>query len=108
MKKDLIKQSLLERKAELAGRIEALNRDKQKALDPDAEERAVELQNSEVKEHLDQIEIASLAKVNAALARLESDQFGICQECGEMISEKRLMAMPEALSCMNCEAELNQ
>ena len=45
----------------------------------------------------------TLARVNAALRRLEEKTFGECVECGEYIPEPRLRARPEAPFCVNCQ-----
>jgi DnaK suppressor protein len=42
-------------------------------------------------------------EINAALARIESGQYGRCEECGEPINEARLKAMPTAALCLNCQ-----
>jgi DnaK suppressor protein len=48
-----------------------------------------------------------LARVGAALARLEKDPdaFGECIECGDPIGEKRLTLMPYAELCVECQQE---
>ena len=47
-----------------------------------------------------------LARVAAALARLEADPdgFGACTECGEPIAERRLALMPYVELCVECQA----
>jgi DnaK suppressor protein len=47
----------------------------------------------------------TLARVVAALARLEADpdEFGNCTECGEPIGERRLTVMPYAELCVECQ-----
>lgn len=49
------------------------------------------------------LEIALLRELQAALARLDGGTFGLCSGCGEVISEKRLDAVPWATFCMSCE-----
>lgn len=46
-----------------------------------------------------------LARIVAALARLEADpdEFGNCTECGEPIAERRLAVMPYAELCVECQ-----
>ncbi|MDY0297476.1 MAG: TraR/DksA family transcriptional regulator [Acidobacteriota bacterium] len=51
---------------------------------------------------------ASLEKVNAALERLASGEYGKCQECGVDIPVKRLEALPFALYCVNCQQALEE
>jgi DnaK suppressor protein len=43
-----------------------------------------------------------LMQIEAALKRIERDEFGDCQECGEDIASARLEADPTALLCINC------
>lgn len=47
-----------------------------------------------------------LARVAAALARLEADpeSFGACTECGEPIAERRLALMPYVELCVECQS----
>ncbi len=44
-----------------------------------------------------------LKSVRESLSRLRSGRFGICDSCGEAISEKRLIALPTASFCLECQ-----
>jgi len=46
-----------------------------------------------------------ITKIGEALARLEEGAFGICERCGEEISEKRLEARPVTTICIKCKEE---
>jgi len=46
-----------------------------------------------------------ITKIGEALARLEEGAFGICERCGEEISEKRLEARPVTTLCIKCKEE---
>lgn len=46
-----------------------------------------------------------LSKVIAAQRRLDDGSYGFCADCGEPIAEQRLLAMPQALYCMACQAQ---
>jgi DnaK suppressor protein len=50
-----------------------------------------------------QIHAEMVARITAALARLDEGDYGRCQECGEEISEKRLHALPFASCCRDCQ-----
>jgi DnaK suppressor protein len=50
-----------------------------------------------------QIHAEMVARITAALARLDEGDYGRCQECGEEISEKRLRALPFASCCRDCQ-----
>lgn len=43
------------------------------------------------------------AKIREALERIENGTYGICEECGQKISEKRLMARPVTTLCIDCK-----
>jgi DnaK suppressor protein len=49
-----------------------------------------------------------LAKIDKALARIESGTFGICEKCEEEISMKRLEARPVTTLCIRCKEEQEQ
>ena len=46
-----------------------------------------------------------LDKIEKALAKIEDGTFGICEECGEEISVKRLEARPETTLCIRCKED---
>ena len=43
-----------------------------------------------------------LRAIDGALRRIEDGTFGICQTCGQPISEERLEAIPYATQCIDC------
>jgi RNA polymerase-binding protein DksA len=43
-----------------------------------------------------------LQEIEAALRRIEDGTFGICETCGQPISEERLEAIPYATQCIDC------
>ncbi len=45
-----------------------------------------------------------LKLIDDALERLSKGSYGRCQDCGEMISEKRLEARPYAVYCIKCKS----
>ena len=46
-----------------------------------------------------------IAKIDAALQRIEDGGYGICEECGERISAERLRARPVTTLCIDCKAD---
>jgi DnaK suppressor protein len=46
-----------------------------------------------------------IAKIRKALERIGNGTFGICEECGEQISVKRLRARPMTTLCIECKHE---
>ncbi|MBF0569540.1 MAG: TraR/DksA family transcriptional regulator [Candidatus Omnitrophica bacterium] len=48
-----------------------------------------------------------LARINAALDRIEKRTYGICLKSGKKISEQRLKAVPYAEYCLEVQEELD-
>jgi len=44
-----------------------------------------------------------IGKINEALERIDTGTYGICEECGEDISEARLKARPVTTLCIDCK-----
>ena len=51
---------------------------------------------------------ATLQQMLTALRRLENDSYGICVECEEPISSKRLRAIPWVTYCLRCQEQFEQ
>ena len=43
-----------------------------------------------------------LVEVEAALARLDAGEYGVCERCGRPIPDARLEARPMARTCVTC------
>lgn len=46
-----------------------------------------------------------IAKIKEALERIENGTYGICEVCGEEISEARLKARPVTTLCIDCKTK---
>jgi DnaK suppressor protein len=46
-----------------------------------------------------------LDKIDRALQKIIGGEFGVCEECGEEISVKRLEARPETTLCIRCKED---
>ncbi len=46
-----------------------------------------------------------ISKTKEALEKIDNGTYGICESCGEEISEKRLMARPVTTCCIECKKE---
>ena len=47
--------------------------------------------------------VGELAQVAAALRRVDDGSYGLCQDCGEPIDERRLRALPATAFCTACQ-----
>jgi len=53
-------------------------------------------------------EIVAISHIDEAIAHLKSGSYGQCLECSALISQKRLIATPEAIRCLACQKKLEQ
>jgi DnaK suppressor protein len=49
-----------------------------------------------------------IVKIKEALERIETGTYGICEDCGEEISEARLIARPVTTLCIDCKKKREQ
>jgi DnaK suppressor protein len=47
-------------------------------------------------------------RLHIALTRIEDGEYGVCFECGISIPPERLMAIPDATTCVACQGRLEQ
>ena len=46
-----------------------------------------------------------ISKIDEALAKIDNNEYGLCESCGEEIGIKRLEARPVAELCIDCKSE---
>lgn len=109
-KRDLQKfrKILLAQREELAGAAKrALSGDIH--VDPDDFPDEIDTASSEVTlqftGRLREREQGLLAKIDAALEKIDEGEYGDCVNCGEDIGVKRLKARPVAELCIDCKSE---
>jgi DnaK suppressor protein len=101
---------LAEREAALA-QIEALTREFDSVVDAskasnaddehDPEGATIAFERQQTAALLEQAR-RRLADIDAALARRETGNYGICEGCGRPIGAERLAARPAARTCIDC------
>jgi DnaK suppressor protein len=60
------------------------------------------LQSQQMAAALIQRNREELVRVERALTRLRSGDYGVCSRCGDEIAEARLQAVPDAVVCRDC------
>ncbi len=96
------KQTLIDRRAELAALLIETEHRLDEPQSKDWEDRSAERQGDEVLEGLGQMELAEVRRIDAALHRIESGDYGICGKCSERISDERLSLLPDTPFCKRC------
>lgn len=100
--RDTVRAQLEGRLASLLRRVGTIEGDLKQVHDRDSEERAIELENDEVLEGLDEMTLGEIRQIRAALRHIESGSYGTCSTCGEPIGSERLAAVPSATTCVRC------
>ena len=104
MQTDAYKQALLDLKQEYQARIDKISdhiAHPQDQLQQHWDDQAVAASRDEMRKALLIEAEQGLVQVNAALRRIEEGEYGSCIECGELIDEKRLNAVPFTAYCIN-------
>lgn len=53
-------------------------------------------------------ETGYLKQLKSTLSLMDSDEYGMCQDCGSEISYQRLMARPTSTMCITCKEEMER
>jgi DnaK suppressor protein len=106
-----LRQILLDRRRETDGDVRTRMRDgrseRSDEVSDDGDDSDAALQNG-IDFALLQMKAETLARIDAALVRLDAGLYGDCFDCGEEISDKRLRALPFAVRCTACEEKREQ
>lgn len=106
MQKQKIKE-LLESKLEQLSHIHENVSDKDQYIEKDQTSELNELSqsisNNNVVSLIEFRKQKEVANIKKALLRIDSGEFGCCSDCGNDIEDKRLLANPLAILCIDCQ-----
>ena len=97
-----LRVSLQAKKKELSLRLERISANLQRGYNADSKEMAKELEDSEVVDALGNEAREEIAKISAALVRLDNGRYGICSVCAEAIEVDRMKVYAYADECIEC------
>ncbi len=69
-------------------------------------DQVVSLTMETLRNSLQDTEYQEYSNITAALKAIEDGTYGICQECGQKISEARLKFNPNARRCLSCQQKV--
>ena len=111
-RQEMFRKALLMKRAQVAARIrdelgEKVTEDLGSVLDPASD--LGDLSTLDLDRDIDyeilSMHTETLKDIDEALNRLDEGSYGICDECGGEIGEKRLEVVPFALYCLECQQE---
>jgi DnaK suppressor protein len=108
--RETLRTMLLKLRDETYQRVKQFRRDQEEDSEPAPGDEMDEARSSaDVETHAGLIGRAEekLKYLDDALALLDQGKYGICSGCGEPIPLERLIAVPFALQCVDCQAKQN-
>ncbi len=99
-----VKQELLARKLELESEMSSLHQEKfadDEVQDPG--DQALTSTMESLRSSLQDSKISELHRIVKALEMIENGTYGVCVDCGQPISAKRLKSFPNATRCISCQ-----
>jgi len=73
---------------------------------PDENDLADQYGSQEIQSTLDDLSLQKLDRILRALERLNKGTFGVCLKCHQAIPAERLLALPYAELCVDCQEKL--
>jgi DnaK suppressor protein len=104
--KQAYRKTLLEQKEKIVKKLSQFYNESKEVETDIAQDVVDKAESSYTKEFLlslSDAEREQLRLLDAALRRLETAGFGLCQMCGQPINKKRLNALPWTPYCINCQ-----
>ncbi len=104
--KQAYRKTLLEQKEKIVRKLSQFYNESKEVETDIAQDVVDKAESSYTKEFLlslSDAEREQLRLLDAALRRLETAEFGLCQMCGRPIGKKRLNALPWTPYCINCQ-----
>jgi len=96
-------------RADYVKRLAAIHKDTHHVNEPvekDFAEQVVQCENDDVLNALDAESKNILMRIDNALLRIQSGEYGMCLRCGCEIPVERLRAIPYAEHCINCAEDI--
>jgi DnaK suppressor protein len=103
-----VRSHLLEMLEELDDRLAKITSDvkhENVPIEQDFEEFITQSENDEVIDYLGNAARAERDRVQQAIARIDSGEYGTCELCGEPIRKERLSAVPYSSMCVKCASQ---
>ncbi len=100
----LVKEALAHRLGELEEKIKQMSSEQvsdDQVQDPG--DQALTSTMETLRSSLQDSELQEYHRILRALEKIEDGSYGICSDCGENISEKRLSLYPNAARCLSCQ-----
>lgn len=101
-----IKLSLIQKRQRILNQVNAFKESQQNRTPlSDGDDVAVQAISDNIAIHLQEKDREDLLKIDRALSRMEEPAFGQCEDCGDEIGLRRILANPTTTTCLSCKEE---
>ena len=99
-----LRRELLKRRREILHRLQGLEANWQTLAEREieSEEEAQKADLSTLFEQLDDFERQEIKEIDLAIYKIDEGTYGICDNCGKIISPGRLKTLPTTRFCYQC------
>ena len=99
-----LKKDLLQRKSELEQELQSLSSEQMvDGESKDESDQVVSITMETLRNSLQDTEYQEYNNILSAIESIDKGTYGICQGCGQQISENRLKYNPNARRCLECQ-----
>ena len=108
---EIVKKSLIKQRQELLDQVQAkyaASREIGESNVPDLADVSSNAYNREMLLNLSEAHHRQMQDIDAALARFDSGEYGICASCGESISPRRMEVRPFSRYCIECKTDIEK
>ena len=106
-----IKQDLLKKRQALMDEVQAkyaASREIGETNVPDLADVSSNAYSREMLLNLSEAHHRQMQDIDAALLRLDEGEYGVCAECGEDISPRRMEVRPFSRYCIDCKTDIEK
>jgi DnaK suppressor protein len=108
---EIVKQNLIKQRQELLDQVQAkyaASREIGESNVPDLADVSSNAYNREMLLNLSEAHHRQMQDIDAALARFDTGDYGICASCGEDISPRRMEVRPFSRYCIECKTDIEK
>jgi DnaK suppressor protein len=99
-----IKVLLIQARDDLAVKLQQMSQEQfSDGQVQDPADQAIASTMESLQSSLQETELNRYKTIVRAIQKIEDGSYGMCIDCGNEISEKRLLSFPEAARCISCE-----
>lgn len=105
------KEKLLQMRREVTTEVQenyAASREIGQSNVPDLADMSSNAYSREMLLNLTDAQHRKLKDIDAALERMENDEYGICASCGEIIAPRRMEVRPFSRYCIECKTDIEK